>query len=94
MVVGGALYSTWLLWRKEIVPHRVAGNLLIAMGTLSLAFASTLVRLGIGDYLYVGEFTAATLMFAGFVLATARVPVMREAPTEAKASLPARPCQR
>lgn len=76
-LVGGALYSTWLLWRKEIVPHRVAGNLLIALGALSVAFASTLVRFGLGDYLYVGELTAAILMLAGFSLATARIPAVR-----------------
>lgn len=84
-LVGGALYSTWLLWRKEIVPHRVAGNLLIAMGALSLALASTLVRFGLGDYLYLGELSAAVLMFAGFLLATMRIPVTR-LPTEAEAS--------
>lgn len=77
-LVGGALYSTWLMWRKEIAPHRVVGNLLIAVGALSLAFASTLVRLGLGDYLYIAEFTAALFMFAGFALATANVPVARE----------------
>jgi hypothetical protein len=84
-LVGGALYSTWLLWRKELVPYRVAGNLLIAMGALSVALASTLVRFGLGDYLYVGELSAAVLMFAGFVLATARIPVMRASVTEVKA---------
>ncbi len=79
-LVGGALYSTWLLWRKEIVPNRVVGNLLIALGALSLAFASTLVRLGLGDYLYVAELIAAILMFVGFIVATTRVPVLQDAP--------------
>lgn len=85
-LVGGALYSTWLLWRKEIVPNRVAGNLLIALGALSLGFASTLVRLGWGDYLYVAELAAAILMFAGFLLATARAPAPHEAPGGGMAS--------
>ncbi len=78
-IVGGALYSAWLLWRKEIAPHRVVGNLFIALGALSLAFASTLVRFGLGDYLYVGELVAATLMFAGFVLATTPLAATRHA---------------
>jgi hypothetical protein len=43
---------------------------LIAVGALSIAFASTLTRLGLGAYLYLGELLAATLMFAGFLLAT------------------------
>ncbi len=77
-LVGGALYSAWLLWRKEIAPHRVVGNLLIAIGALSLASASTLVRLGLGDYLYIAELAAALLMFAGFAAATVRMPVTPE----------------
>lgn len=71
-LVGGALYSAWLLWRKEIVPNRVLGNLLIAVGALALGFASVLVRLGLGDYLYVAELIAAIFMFGGFLLATSR----------------------
>ncbi len=72
-LIGGALYSAWLLWRKEIVPHRVMGNMLIALGAFVIAGASTMVRLGLADYLYLGELLAAALMFAGFLLATARV---------------------
>jgi hypothetical protein len=72
-LVGGALYSAFLLWRREIAPHRVIGNILIAGGALSLGLASIWVRLGLGDYLYVGELAGAVLMFAGFLLATARV---------------------
>jgi hypothetical protein len=71
-LVGGALYSAWLLWRKEIVLQRVVGNILIAAGALALGLASTLVRLGWGDYLYVAEFIAAVSMFGGFLLATTR----------------------
>ena len=77
-LVGGALYSAWLLWRKEIVPHRVLGNLLIAIGALTLGFASVLVRLGLGDYLYVAELIAAIFIFSGFLLATS--PAGRAAP--------------
>lgn len=73
-LVGGALYSAWLLYRKEIVPQRVVGNILIALGGLAIGFASTLLRLGLADYLYVAEFLAAVSMFTGFLLATVRVP--------------------
>lgn len=77
-LVGGALYSAWLLWRKEIVPNRVLGNLLIAVGALALGFASVLVRLGLGDYLYLAELIAAIFMFGGFLLATSRTsPLVR-----------------
>lgn len=71
-LVGGALYSAWLLWRKEIAPHRVIGNVLIALGAFVIAGASTMVRLGLADYLYLGELLAAALMFSGFLLATAK----------------------
>jgi len=81
-LVGGALYSAWLLWRKEIMPNRVLGNVLIATGALSLAFASSLVRLGLGDYLYVAELAGAVLMFAGFLLATVRAEPGRQAAYE------------
>ena len=70
-LVGGALYSAWLMYRKEVVPRRVIGNLLIAAGGVSLAFASVWLRYGLGDYLSMAELLAAVAMFAGFVLATA-----------------------
>jgi hypothetical protein len=69
-LVGGALYSAWLLWRRATVPHRVVGNVLIAAGGLFLALAGTLVRLGWADFLYVAELLAAVSMFAGFLLAS------------------------
>lgn len=74
-LVGGALYSAWLMWRKEIVPNRVVGNILIAAGALALGFADILLRLGLADYLYVAQLIAAAFMFAGFLLATTGVPV-------------------
>jgi drug/metabolite transporter (DMT)-like permease len=69
MLVGGALWSAWLFLRKKVLPNRVLGNVLIAAGALSIASASTLTRLGIGSYLYLGELIAAVLMYSGFVLA-------------------------
>ncbi|MGH2454342.1 MAG: hypothetical protein ACRDF5_11395 [bacterium] len=83
-LVGGALYSAFLLWRKEIAPNRVVGNILIATGALALGFASTLVRLGLADYLYLAELAAAILMFAGFLLATTKAPAMRPERVEGK----------
>jgi hypothetical protein len=85
-LVGGALYSAWLLYRKEIVPQRVVGNILIAAGALSLAAASTLVRLGLADVLYLAELVAAVAMFAGFLLATVRVPAPAPAPAAGRAA--------
>lgn len=73
-LVGGALWSTFLFWRKRVLPNRVVGNVLIAVGALTIASASTLTRLGYGQVLYLGELLAAILMFAGFLVAAAPRP--------------------
>jgi hypothetical protein len=68
-LVGGAIYSAFLFWRKRIMPNRVIANVLIATGALAIGFASTLTRLGYGEYLYLGELLSAILMFIGFRMA-------------------------
>lgn len=68
-IVGGALWSSYLFWRKRVMPNRVIGNVLIAVGALVIASASTLTRAGFGQLLFVGELIAAVLMFAGFHIA-------------------------
>lgn len=79
-LVGGALWSAWLFLRKRVLPNRVIGNVLIAVGALAIAFASTLTRMGYGQYLYLGELVAATLMYAGFVTASAPATEMEASP--------------
>ncbi|MCA9903512.1 MAG: hypothetical protein KC547_06625 [Anaerolineae bacterium] len=69
MLAGGAIYSAYLFWRKRVLPNRVIGNVLIAVGALSIGFASSLTRLGFGEYLYIGELIAAIMMYAGFRIA-------------------------
>lgn len=68
-LVGGAIYSAYLFWRKRVMPNRVVANVLIAAGALAIGSASTLTRLGYGEYLYLGELISAVMMFAGFRLA-------------------------
>lgn len=80
-LVGGALWSAYLFWRKRVLPNRMLGNILIAAGALSITFASTLTRFGYGSLLYLGELIAAILMFAGFL--TAAVPQPGEEPAVA-----------
>lgn len=70
-LVGGALWSAWLFLRKQVLPNRVIGNVLIAAGALSIGFASALTRVGNGSFLYLGELVAAILMYAGFLMAAA-----------------------
>ena len=73
-LVGGALWSAYLFWRKRVLPNRVIGNVLIAAGALSIGLASTLTRLGNGSYLFLGELVAAILMFVGFRYAAKPAP--------------------
>jgi drug/metabolite transporter (DMT)-like permease len=76
--VGGAIWSAYLFWRKRVLPNRVIGNVLIAGGALLIGLASTLTRLGYGQFLYLGELLCAILMFTGFRFAARPQP--EEAP--------------
>ena len=78
-LVGGALYSAWLFWRKRVLPNRVIGNILIAVGALLIASAGFLTRFGYGQFLSASELFAAILMFWGFTLAGR--PVVQAEPT-------------
>ena len=69
-LIGGALWSAFLFWRKRILLHRTVGNILIALGALSPALGGTFSRLGLANMLYLGELLGAILMFAGFIRAT------------------------
>ncbi|MFZ5923472.1 MAG: hypothetical protein ACOYY3_20700 [Chloroflexota bacterium] len=73
-MVGGAIYSAFLFWRKKVLANRMFGNILIAAGALAPAMAGSFVKAGLVDVLYVSEFVGAVLMYAGFVLATAAKP--------------------
>jgi len=77
-LVGGAIYSGYLFWRKRVLLHRVAGNVLIAIGAFMPAMAGSFIKLGVTDLLYVSEFTGVVLMYAGFILSTSvqRAPVV------------------
>ena len=75
LLVGGALYSAFLFWRKRVLAHRVIANVLIAAGALLPASAGTFVKLGLADWLYVSELLGAILMFVGFLQATSQQPV-------------------
>jgi vacuolar-type H+-ATPase subunit I/STV1 len=69
-LVGGALYSAFLFWRKRVLLHRVIGNVLIATGAILPAFGGTFSRFGIPGALYITELLGAILLFIGFMRAT------------------------
>jgi hypothetical protein len=74
-MVGGAIYSAYLFWRKQVLLNRVIGNVLIAAGALSPAMAGSFVKAGLVDILYVSELIGAVLMFLGFWLATSKATI-------------------
>ncbi|MFN2150148.1 MAG: hypothetical protein ACK2T5_01035 [Anaerolineales bacterium] len=69
-LVGGAVYSAWIFYRKRVLLHRTIGNILIAVGALAPAFGGAGSRIGIPAALYIGELIGAVLMFVGFWRAT------------------------
>ena len=69
-LVGGALYSAYLFWRKNILANRLIGNILIASGALLPAIAGSSLKVGLADWLYVSECLGVILMYFGFMLAT------------------------
>ncbi|GAP12428.1 hypothetical protein LARV_00163 [Longilinea arvoryzae] len=69
-MVGGALYSSVLFWRKRVLLHRVIGNVLIAAGAIMPAFGGTFSRLGIPGALYISELLGAVVLFIGFLRAS------------------------
>jgi len=78
-LVGGALYSTFLFWRKRVLANRLMGNILIAGGALLPAMAGSLVKAGLVDVLYLSELGGVILMYIGFLQATTGKPAERPA---------------
>ncbi len=82
-LVGGALYSAFLFWRKRVLANRLVGNLLIAGGALLPAMAGSFVQAGIVDALYVSELLGVILMYGGFLQATKSQPELVSQPAHA-----------
>lgn len=78
-LVGGALYSAYLFWRKRVLADRMWGNFLIAAGALMPAMAGSFIKAGLVDWLYLSELVGVVLMYVGFLRATARSQVEAEA---------------
>ena len=83
LLVGGAIQSSLLFFRKQILPNRVLGNVLIALGGLLPATAGSIVKLAestpelsaLGSTLkYLAIFAGVLVLFVGFQLATAGAP--------------------
>jgi hypothetical protein len=70
LVIGGALWSGIVFWRKRIMKHRMIGVFLIAAGTLIVASGGTLLGLtGLNnpEYHYIAMFVGVIVMFVGYL---------------------------
>jgi glucan phosphoethanolaminetransferase (alkaline phosphatase superfamily) len=67
-LVGGAVYSAWVFWRRRVMPHRVVSNILIAVGAILPAVGGTHIRFG-GSLLafYLFELLGIVIIFIGFL---------------------------
>jgi hypothetical protein len=84
-LVGGALYSAFLFWRKKVLVNRMLGNILIAAGALMPAMGGSFVKAGLPDWLYLSEFIGVVLMYVGFTQATVSKPAHETSPVPASA---------
>lgn len=75
-LVGGALYSAFLFWRKRVLADRMIGSILIAAGALFPAMAGSFIKAGLVDWLYLSELIGVVLMYTGFLKATAYRPAI------------------
>jgi hypothetical protein len=82
-LVGGAIYSAFIFWRKRVLFNRMIGNILIAIGAILPAMGGSFVQMGLPDFLYLSEFLGAILMYVGFLQATAVAPLKASIPVAA-----------
>ncbi len=69
-LIGVALWSAILFFRKRVLLHRTIGSILVAIGAIAPAFGGTASRYGIPNALYIGELLGVILIFIGFLRAT------------------------
>ncbi len=67
-LVGGAIYSAFIFWRKRILPHRVVANILIAFGALLPAAGGIHISTGGNlNLFFTLELVGVIIMFLGFL---------------------------
>jgi len=70
LLLGGAVFSIIKFWPKTAFRYRVWANVLIIVGTLMIAGAGSMARLGISGWLYAGEMVASAILLWGFLMAS------------------------
>ena len=68
-LIGGAIYSAWVFWRRRAMPHRVVSGILIAGGAMLTAMGGTLSRFGVSSATDHAVFIllGVTIIFIGFL---------------------------
>jgi hypothetical protein len=69
LLLGGAIFSIIKFWPNKVFRYRVWANVLIIVGTLMIAGAGSMARLGVSGWLYAGEMVASAILLWGFLLA-------------------------
>ena len=68
-LLGGSAWSIIKFWPKKEYRYRVWANVLIIVGTLIIAGAGSMARLGNTKGLYLAEMIASAVLLAGFLMA-------------------------
>jgi hypothetical protein len=68
-LLGGAIYSIFLFARKKEYAYRMWANVLIALGTIVIAAAGSMARMGQTVGLYPAEMVGSALLLWGFLKA-------------------------
>jgi uncharacterized membrane protein len=68
-LLGGALLSVWRFAGKREYSYRMWANVLIALGTIVIAWAGGMARAGRTVGLYPAEMVASAILLAGFLMA-------------------------
>jgi hypothetical protein len=68
-LLGGALISVWRFSKKKEYAYRMWANVLIAAGTIVIAWTGAQARAGLSVGLYPAEMVASALLLAGFLMA-------------------------
>lgn len=69
-LLGGSVLSIIKFWPKKAYRYRVWANVLIIIGTLMIAGAGSMARLGASGGLYAGEMVASAILLWGFLMAS------------------------
>lgn len=69
VLIGGALWSAWVFYRRRHSGRRALSNVIIAVGVLVVALGGTATLTGANGVLEAANLAGVAVMFAGFLLA-------------------------